>query len=1766
MRSLTKPIVSRSIIRTISKVLFAGLTMIGAAPAFAASSGAVPDLSVKIDAAGAALVAGSPTQLVIRVQNHSDVGGGDNRLVVPLAQGLQALTWTCAARAGSQCANASGSGSLNESLQGLNANSALEYVLQADVGASAPPFVDVSAQINLTGQARCASGETAPCRTSLSLASGPGVLLDIRSQAKALKPGEVVRYTITAHTVSTQSDAAGTVLRSPVPAGLINSNWRCRSAVGACGQASGQGSIDQTLGNFSTGSVSFDVIATVAADAPASIVQAAVAVPPYGGSCAIARNGTLTFRSAPCSARNVLATSANILISRSEDYLADASTISTRFVLDNNGSQADGSVVDAVLGVGVSHLDWTCVGRGATCPQASGSGAIHQTIATWPASGRLVYDLVSKVASSSTSRAKNDLRVTPSARGICAASGDSGTCEALYSIPTDHAGLKLSQSVDDLGARAGDVVTYRINVGNAPSADPARDVVLYMAQPRGIDAFVSWTCSASVTSTTACPRSSGAGALREMFAQLAPSSDLNYVIQARVGAHPPATISGRATLTSPASTGLGCGASDATSHACVTSSQFSTVPVIALDQSMSADTLAPGSMVDYFLDVFNLGASADLVKVRNFLPTGLSNASWVCADLGMGCPVASGTGSVVAKLTQMPTGSGVRYHVSAEVDGTQPQSASSVLTAVPSSGGRCQDSAGSSIGSAPCIDRITSSFEPKIELTQTSSEHQLLRGGVIHHALIVKNLGAPALNTRLALPMAAGISRSDWTCDGFGGATCPQIAGVGGISTQIANLPFNAYLRYSIRSFLTNDAPATISSIATTTPGAKTLCADTGCTSTLSLPVTEVPAANLQVTVSNSAKSAQSGATLNWDVDVRNLGTESSAAFSLSSVLAGSGVTINSWTCSGTECPAAEGSGPIQQGVASLSVYDSSNDEKASAPGKLHFVINGSHTSNSVTGNSLAIKLTPSGGDTCSPASCLADSRVADAPLGLQPISLSMTSNDFEVLPNSSFTYEFGVNFSSFGSLPPVSVYSVDPVGVVSSSWTCVANSNATCPNPASGTGPIDSVISLVGDGAVVFTVVAITGPTIPSEMEFSAGASPGSFYCVPDSCMVSLLVPNGQEELDLSLTADLEVVQPGDTVNYTFDVFNNGASVGGIVVDGFDSPSFAFSSWTCQDVKGGSCGAGSGPLMDTISYLESGFSQTYTITANVGDVLPPSIDYRVSVSPLPPQPDSPLGSFNCIPASCDASLALQTASPTVVLTMDAETGGVGGGTTYMHFVYTISNPGPADVEGISVYGIDDPNFPSSSWTCAGTGAMCAPSGSGQLQDFIEVLPANSSVTYTVDPGFTAFPTPITTYTGGAASGQGSSFSCTPVSCSVSRTFGGPSSPAEFAITKTANRSALTPGGNVRYTVTLANTGSVDSGPIQFIDAIPNGLTAFNWTCAASGDFVCEQTSGSGSLNENFGSFPQGASVTYTVDARVSSGASGSVINKAALSGDNIQCNPTNCQAVSSLPVTPPADIVISKSASPAAGSTVNPGAPISWTISALNSGGPTTATLTLRDVLPISLSAISVTTGQGVVCDSLTPTPGSVLVCSIAAGFTGQSSVSIAATVAPGATGAVVNSVTATGVNGIACNSCSVSNPIAQIIDLALMNARPFVAGGISGTLIDVVNLSDIASAGSTVSVSPASALRLTSPFSSECTAVTGADGEVSVICQSPPETEGISCLSGGCVLGAIAPGAAMTFFVALDGSSAATVQLSALGDPDTSNNTIVLPAVGAP
>ncbi|HQV48329.1 MAG TPA: hypothetical protein PLF10_03515, partial [Dokdonella sp.] len=160
----------------------------------------------------------------------------------------------------------------------------------------------------------------------------------------------------------------------------------------------------------------------------------------------------------------------------------------------------------------------------------------------------------------------------------------------------------------------------------------------------------------------------------------------------------------------------------------------------------------------------------------------------------------------------------------------------------------------------------------------------------------------------------------------------------------------------------------------------------------------------------------------------------------------------------------------------------------------------------------------------------------------------------------------------------------------------------------------------------------------------------------------------------------------------------------------------------------------------------------------------------------------------------------------------------------------------------------------------------------------------------------------------------------------------------------------------------------------------------------------------------------------------------------------------------------------------------------------------------------------------------------------------------------------AISNSVSASGADQPTCVSCSVSNPIALPVDVSVANPRAFSAGGIQGTLVDIVNLSAVSAGNISVTISPAASLQLLAPLSTGCTATQGAGGSVSVSCPNPPSSQGIQCSGNSCSLAQIPSGAAVSLFVALNPNSNATLEAPVAGDVNPANNSINLTAGGTP
>ncbi|MEJ5028625.1 DUF11 domain-containing protein [Comamonas sp. MYb69] len=104
---------------------------------------------------------------------------------------------------------------------------------------------------------------------------------------------------------------------------------------------------------------------------------------------------------------------------------------------------------------------------------------------------------------------------------------------------------------------------------------------------------------------------------------------------------------------------------------------------------------------------------------------------------------------------------------------------------------------------------------------------------------------------------------------------------------------------------------------------------------------------------------------------------------------------------------------------------------------------------------------------------------------------------------------------------------------------------------------------------------------------------------------------------------------------------------------------------------------------------------------------------------------------------------------------------------------------------------------------------------------------------------------------------------------------------ADLSITNASAAASVAPGATVTYTVTASNAGPVEATGATVTNTLPAALTDATWTCVGAGGGTCS-ASGSGNINDTV-NLPMGASVTYTVTAKVAANATGSLASTASI-------------------------------------------------------------------------------------------------------------------------------------------------------------------------------------------------------------------------------------------------------------------------------------------
>jgi uncharacterized repeat protein (TIGR01451 family) len=229
-----------------------------------------------------------------------------------------------------------------------------------------------------------------------------------------------------------------------------------------------------------------------------------------------------------------------------------------------------------------------------------------------------------------------------------------------------------------------------------------------------------------------------------------------------------------------------------------------------------------------------------------------------------------------------------------------------------------------------------------------------------------------------------------------------------------------------------------------------------------------------------------------------------------------------------------------------------------------------------------------------------------------------------------------------------------------------------------------------------------------------------------------------------------------------------------------------------------------------------------------------------------------------------------------------------GGSVTY---TVTASNAGPSSATGAVVAD----TFPASltcTWTCAGAGGgTCTPSGSGNLNDTVN-LPSGGSVTYTASCTVS-----------GAATGTLSNTATVTAPANVTDPTPGNNSAtdndtitaapgASVTGTKTVTGSPVV-GATLTYTIVLTNGGAgaqADNPGNELTDILPAQLSLVS-ASATSGSAVATPATNTVTWN---GTIPAGGSVTITIQASILPAAAGQTVSNQGTFAFDSDANGTN--------------------------------------------------------------------------------------------------------------------------------------------------------------------------------------------------------------------------------------------------------------------------------
>ena len=277
---------------------------------------------------------------------------------------------------------------------------------------------------------------------------------------------------------------------------------------------------------------------------------------------------------------------------------------------------------------------------------------------------------------------------------------------------------------------------------------------------------------------------------------------------------------------------------------------------------------------------------------------------------------------------------------------------------------------------------------------------------------------------------------------------------------------------------------------------------------------------------------------------------------------------------------------------------------------------------------------------------------------------------------------------------------------------------------------------------------------------------------------------------------------------------------------------------------------------------------------------------------------------------------------------------------------------------------------------------------------------------------------------------------------------------SKIIVSETVDNGAVLVGDRVTWTVTATNSGNgMTTGTTTLLANLPANISAISVVASGAS---CGPAVSTLTCTVAAGAAP-GSSATVVVSATTTTVGTLASSVEASGAGTHGCASTTDCStttAVSARPIPP--NVTLSAGVDVATTST---GSTVHWTLTAVNTGGPTTAPITLTDTLPASGIGTVTVTPTGATCN---PVSGNTLSCTIPAGLAATSGTATIVIAAPAnAVGNLVNTVApGAGASCASTASCTTTTAVAAAaipnvtVTSSVNKTSAFVADTITWTL----------------------------------------------------------------------------------------------------------------